>query len=425
MQAKTEKLRKMGFLEKITLLFHDQMAGSTAVAAMIKINTIIEFQRFKEAWRVLFLRQPLLRATLHVDDADYFFNFNAQFNHILFKHINSNNFSDVMQEYSHGVIKEFNLNLYFWRATLVTMPNEHCSYIIFGAQHTICDAKSTSQLLGDLLRIIQELDNNITPNCDSFPIPQALDLILDRSKFTKPAIAATPPATQLLFENKVAVDKAQSTNILKTLNADIFAQLLAACRMHNTTITAALCAALTKSIFENKTCDELDLSIAFDLRPYTKEKTSHQVLAFYAHQLLFNLDLKVDCSFWNLARQSQEKYQQAINEYTLESADNNELFSNIAAGITAHFDKGKFFVPYTITNAGVVDEAFIGLEAKYKAEHFSFTILNQQLFGLIICTSTLNNNLHLNFNFSVPALSEESATKLIERTIFYLMNNIG
>ena len=46
--------RKMGFTEKINILFHYQMASFNSVVMMIKLNTIIDFQIFKPAWAVLF-----------------------------------------------------------------------------------------------------------------------------------------------------------------------------------------------------------------------------------------------------------------------------------------------------------------------------------------------------------------------------------
>ena len=87
MQIQSTKLRKMGFQEKITVLFHELAAGSTSVSAMINIGTIIEFEQFKEAWQILFQRQPLLRAVVQTEEQDCFFNFEANFDNIPLKHI--------------------------------------------------------------------------------------------------------------------------------------------------------------------------------------------------------------------------------------------------------------------------------------------------------------------------------------------------
>ena len=144
--------RKMGFLEKINSVIRDERMGSNSIAVMLKINNLINFAEFKTAWKILFKRHPLLHATRREEGKDYFFDFNANFFDVPIKHIETNDLEKVDQEYSRDIIKNFDVNTYLWRVTLITEKRSQCSYVIFGATHAICDAGSVSQLLGELLR---------------------------------------------------------------------------------------------------------------------------------------------------------------------------------------------------------------------------------------------------------------------------------
>ncbi len=416
--------RKMGFLEKLIVVIHDEMAGTASGSAMVKIKTKIDFELFKKAWHVLFQRHPFLRATLRIEDKNYFFDINAHFSDIPIKHIQSNDLAKLDNEYSRGIIKPFQLDRYFWRTTLFT--TQETSYILLGIAHTISDGTSISWLLGDLLRIILELKSGKEPDTQSRPVPPAIDEILDRDRFSVPKETAELLTNDLVFENEASLTSATSQNLLRSLDPEVFTKLLAACREHGVTITSAMCAALTLSLLElksNKT-DALTLSIAFSLRSFTKTPVSGQDLAFYAHQLLFQLDLKHDIDFWHLAKQAKQKYSQAFHEYQLLPADNDDFYDELAAALQNNLKQKQFFVPYTISNVGPVDSAFTGCD-EFNIDGFYFTAMNKAVFGFIVFAATINNKLCFDFNFASPALSVETATKLADGMIRHLVDNLA
>lgn len=414
--------REMGFLEKIAVIFHDKMAGSCSIAVMVDVKTILDYQQFKQAWEILFQRQPMLRATYENKQDKYYFNFNAKFSDIPLKHINTDNFSDVMKEYSQDIVRPFDFTKNFWRATLVTMPSSTCSYIIFAAGHTVSDSKSISHVLGDLLRVMQELQQGLIPHTNSLTIPLALDDILDRTKFKKP-IDDNVVSQHVMFEQNTLPETAQSANLLHAVKPDDFIKLLQSCRKHGVTITAALNAALAKSLADaNSDIKKLVLSIAVDFRPYTKTLTTNAILAFYAHQIMFDLDLNDDQDFWVLAKQAKQQYQKILSEYVLFAADDQAVFNDIFTHIKSSQEQQHFFIPYSVSNAGVLDSSFENLSEALQIKNYYFTVLNQAVFPLAIFAATINNQLCLNFNFSIPALTLESATKLTDNTMRHLLN---
>lgn len=420
------KSRKMGALEKLTIIINDQAAGSTAVSAMLKVNAQIEFKLFKKAWHILFQRHPLLRATKRVQEKDYFFDFNADFSNIPIKHLQTEVFSEVEHEYGKKILMSFDLSHYFWRATLVTMKQECCSYVIFGAPHTICDGKCISWLFGDLLRIILDFQKGIIPNTNSFPIPPAIDKILDKTKFLPAKDTEASSTNSMPFEKEATLNSASSENLLRVLEEGDLEKLLAACRRHGATLTSAFNAALALSILgaQEEQNDNITLSIAFSLRPYTKQPVSDRDMAFYAHQLSFNLDPHASCDFWDLALQAKKKSMQAISEYTLLSEDDYELFDKIAVSIQDNIQQKQFFIPYTISNVGVIDDAFVGCET-FGMGDFYFTVRNQSIFVFTIFMATIHHKLYLNFNYSSPAMSKETATKLASRVFYYLRSHLN
>ncbi|MBU0744348.1 MAG: hypothetical protein KKE11_03155 [Gammaproteobacteria bacterium] len=419
--------RKMGFLEKINSIIHDERMGSNSIAGRVKIKSMIEFPEFKIAWEILFKRHPLLRATRREEGNDYFFDFNAEFSNILIKHIKTEDSDKIEQEYSRDIIKPFNVRSYLWRATLITTREEQCSYVIFGATHAICDAGSISQLLGELLRIILELRKGDSPDTASYPVPPAIDEIFDKEKFSPPKEPMKPPVTNLSFEDNASLDAICSKNLLRAIEPSDLTKLLENCRANQTTITGALVAALTFAVFEiqqqdNKK-DGLDIALAVSLRPYTKKEPSDRDLTDCAHGFLFHLDLKTHDDFWELAKQARNKYSQHISEYQLPSADNHDFFNNFKKMLAEKFKQKKFNIPYNVSNIGVVDSAFKGCKG-FDVESYYFTIRNNTFIGMFLCVTAVSNKLCLNFNFSFPAMSTKTATQLANLTMKHLSENI-
>ena len=293
--------RKMGFLEKINSVIYDENIGSGSISGILKIISPINFSEFKTAWEILFKRHPLLHATSRKNGKDYFFDFNAKFSDITIKYMETNGLEKVDQEYSRDIIKNFEVNIYLWRATLITEKERQNSYVIFGATHNICDGKSISQLFGELLRTILAIRAGDHLDTTSHPVPPAIDEILDRERFSPTKGPIKPPVTTLSFEKDVSLDSICSKNLLCAMNLEDFTKLLANCRNHETSITGALLAALTFAVLEIQQQDRkdgIDLSIAFSLRPYTKKSSSDRDFTNYVDGFLFHLDLKTHDDFF-------------------------------------------------------------------------------------------------------------------------------
>ena len=418
------KQRKIGFLERIPLIFQETANGSTQVGALIKIDHSISYPLFLQAWEVLFARKPLLRARVKAEKNNHLFMFDVNFSDIEIKHILSNELSDMQSEYSQSITRLLDSQRSLWRTTLITAPKSNTSYIAFGGTHSICDGKSLSWLLGDLLRIIQQLQNNQIPHIKSDPIPEPLDTILDTKLFSPPSEPEEAPDCTLKFEQSVTGKQVISRDILRIIEPEQFTMLLASCRQHQVTITAALLTAMAQAFKEHYATEKspCPFSIALNLRPYTKTKVADSILAFYAHQIMFEIDLSNN-DFWKTCHKTLVTYNQEIKKYALGASDDESIFEGLTTATLDKIEKEEFLVPPTLSNVGVIDEAFSNC-GDYQVSEFYFTVQNQLLFNIILFAATLNNSLCLDFNYCEPVLSQKTVNFIADRTIEIILEKI-
>ena len=407
--------RKMGVLEKLSTVIHDNAAGSTSVAGRLAIKRAIDFALFKQAWRILFDRQPLLRATIRVDlNGEYFFDLNANFSDIPITYKQTDDSQEVEQVYSRDIIKMFESDSYLWRAALISGSEE--SVIVFGSIHSISDAKSISYLLGDLLRIILELEQGMVPNASSYDMTDPLDVLLDLNQFSLAGTTQETAPRRLLMEKSVAKTAFVSKNQICFIEPDDFICLHKKCRDHDVTINSALAAALVISLTQILPGEEgaFYLPFAVNFRPYTKTKMDNQTLAFYAHMVEAHIQ-HPEQSFWIVAKEAHLKCRAALAAYQL-PPNNLDFFDGLKNTIAENYANGCFFGDYCFTNVGLIDDSFKGCEC-FGIHDFCFTVLNQGIFGVLISAATVNNRLSLNFNYAVPALSDKTVRAIIDKTM--------
>lgn len=417
--------RKMGFLEKLGSLNNDRMQGTTNCNAILKINGTIDFSLFKQAWEILFQRQPMLRATQRIVGSDLFFDFNAEFNNISIKHIKTDDFKIVEQEYNCDIVKLYDLNNYYWQSTLVSMTNNNSSVIILGISHAISDGLSISWLLGDLLRIIIELNAGKKPDISSLPVAEPMDILLDRERFNNPQPALTPePIIEAVsFHHPTTAANSRSENLFRLLEPEVQKKFLIHCRQNQTTVSSMLCAALALSLYTLGYGKNpyLNLAIAFNLRDYFTHKIPDRLLGFYAHMSSFNLDILTNEDIWSLSRRIKLKIQKVLREYVY-PVDDPEIFEGIYQDWEKSIASQKFYSTYCISNLGVVDEAFKGIDPHYIIESFYCAVSDKMaIFPILLVAIGIHNKLCLDFNFCTPAFDKDAMEAIADRVVGYLI----
>lgn len=411
-----ETSRKVGFLEKASAVFNQEFAGSGTVGVLIELNESFSYEVFCKAWRLLFDVHPLLRATVQKKGMDYCFSLNADFESISILLKKSKTVADIHELYSADLVEAFDLGVSMWRAMLCySDENLNHTYLLWGAAHMILDGRSAAYLLNQLIAVMSNLKQGIDgPILQKQPMPPALDSILDRTLF-KEAYLNNREAMPIYLDNKklVSSEKPQSKSIMTTLDVDASAAFIRACRANNTTVNAALCAALILSVKElYPEATNIPLSTAFDLRPYTQSKVRPEVLAFYAHQVQFELPNLTCKDFWALAALSQERYAAEIAGYKLLDVDDHDLFNSMISD-TKNTSRGSL-LPAILTNVGNLD----GIMSEHDViVSFHFSGANRGLFAYILSVATINGKICLNTTYSNPPMSDALGSKIADNIV--------
>ena len=417
-----EPSRRLGFGEKYCALLHEQKLGTATICVAVRVRRKLDFGAFRRAWETLFARQPMLRATLRTSGDDYELGFDARFADISLRFVQAASSAVWEREFSQDISAPLDLQRACWRASLVEVavaPAAVESYITFSALHSIADAKSVSWLLGDLLRIVRGLERGQDVGTSSHSRVASLDDLLDRTRFAAPTPPSRDPAAPLAFQAPTALGDARCQDLFRITSADLVPRLHAQAKKHGVTLTHAIMAAFARElcVANGRSSMPFDLMTAIDFRSYTRPAAPRDLLAFYANKAMIQLNPDLDREFWQLAGEAKAAVGRALEQFQLPPAT-PRLFAHLLGVKDACLAAQRFFCSYVLSNVGIIDEAFSGLEGDWFPDGFYFTVSNQaSLFGLSLFVATLGGKLFINYNFPSPALARPWVEALAERML--------
>jgi len=313
-------IRKMGAYEYfLSKMYAYNKSSESVMAVVCQIEKHIDFSLFKKAWDSLFLRHPLLQATRKIKEKNYYFEFNASFNDILIQHIKSKKQDDWQQILNQIISEPIDISQNFWRATLISSPNNLNSHIIFAADHSICDGISLGWLLGEFTRIIMALEKGKPVSKDSYPIPPAVDEMVDYSHFTPSSQPKMPEPTYHHFDEPCTLETAQNNIIFRKVGKKDLIAVLSKCKKYNVTFTHFMIAALAKSVYKTKNQKEgvFNIPYSISLRKFTQPKTNHNILMDCAGSSSIQLSLKSQQTLWKLATQAKTLIKNNMKQHDL------------------------------------------------------------------------------------------------------------
>lgn len=160
-----------------------------------------------------------------------------------------------------------------------------------------------------------------------------------------------------------------------------------------------------------------DLMTAIDFRSYTLPAAPRDLLAFYANKAMIQLSPSLEGEFWQLAGAAKGAVTSAVEHFQLPPAT-PALFTHLLGLKDTSLARQRFFCSCVLSIAGVVDEAFSGLEGELFPDGFYFTVSNQaSLFGLTLFAATLGGTMFVNYNFPSPALARRWVEALADRML--------
>jgi NRPS condensation-like uncharacterized protein len=318
------------------------------------------------------------------------------------------------------------------RAVLVRNQSENSvNYLLTTLHHAITDGLSGIRLHQDILtychRIASGEQITQVPSLSALPpveelLPESMQgfrgrmngvLFLLRLKFKQ---LWHRPET-LGFEKYVPTDLRRCGMVHRKLDEELTQQLVNRCRNEKTTVQGAMCAAMLLSAArkiraENETEVRVSCRSYIDLRRHIKPAVSHENLAILASSLTSFHTLQTNTLFWELARDVRRQI-----EAGLELGD---IFSpvpmsrKIIESLLARSNEAPMTAG--ITNVGQVN--IPNVYGSFILEEISF-IAAQAAFGgvLAAAVTTFEGKMVLNFMFSEPSISRDTAEKLADNMV--------
>ncbi|MDM9385354.1 condensation domain-containing protein [Chlorogloeopsis sp. ULAP01] len=320
------------------------------------------------------------------------------------------------------------------RVVLVRVQNQNnLNYLITTIHHAIADGLSCIQLHSELLSYCQKITSfepiEVAPLPAMPPIGNLLPASMQGWKGTVNIFLAVcrhflkkiwyRPQT-LKLEKFLPIEARRTGLVHRTLNTEQTRQLLNACRQNQTTVYAALCAAMLfatarKITSGNKTNIGVSCWSTINIRNRLKPEVSNEHLSvLVSGDISFHI-LKINTSFWDLARNRKEQMEATIAS--------ERIFC--LPLITKFLINFLLAFPYqAVSTVGITNVGIVNIPANYgllELEEISFVTSIAAFQGLRVAVLTFESKMFLNFMFSEPAISQETVEILVNNVLTYII----
>ncbi|MDM9385355.1 condensation domain-containing protein [Chlorogloeopsis sp. ULAP01] len=313
------------------------------------------------------------------------------------------------------------------RVVLVRIKTEkNLNYLITTIHHAIADGLSCIQLHSELLRYCQKIASFEPIEVAPLPVLPPIGNLLPASmQGWKGAVNIFLAISRLLFKDiwyrpktlkfeKFLPIEARRTGLVhRTLNIEQTRQLLNACRQNQTTVHSALCAAMVFASARKITAgSKTNLGVScwspINIRNRLKPEVSHEHLGVLVSGDISCHTLRINTSFWDLARNRKQQMEASIAGDRVFCLP---LITKFLINFLLAFPH-QVFSTIGVTNIGVVN-----IPSNYdlfELEEISFVTGNAAFRGLCVAVLTFESKMFLNFMFSEPAISQETAEVLVD-----------
>ncbi len=419
--------RKLSSYEQAMEILN-RRATTYNIVTICRINGIFSKEIVKQALELLQARHPRLKSriigrlnNLRFETGD------IQIPLRVVTLLHSQQWREVVQEELNQKIES---DKSLMRVVFVSLKNEsNVNYVITTIHHAIADGLSCMQLHSDLLRYCQKLISLEPIEVITLPaLPPIKKLLPNSMQGWKGSLNIFLGILRLLFrdiryrpktlnfEKFVPIESRRTGIVHRKLDEEQTTQLINVCRKNRTTVHAALCAAMLfatgRKIGAGK---KTDLSVScwspINLRHRFKPEVSEENLGILVSGDISCHTLKLNTRFWNLARNRRQQMQQ-----TLES---DRVFC--LPLLTKLLIKFLLAYPHQVfSTVGITNIGRVNIRSNYgvfELEEISFVTSNAAFRGLCVAVLTFEEKMYLNFMFSEPAISQETAEILADNVL--------
>ncbi|MEO1430538.1 MAG: condensation domain-containing protein [Cyanobacteria bacterium J06633_8] len=423
-------------LETRELTVHEQsmeilnnLAASFHIVTISRIKGLLNEELLRQALDTTQERHPFLNARIVEKSNSFWFESAADKIPLLVVH------KQHQQQWEEVVIEELNKKINseknLLRVTLITLEAENICYLITVIHHSISDASSCIQLHSELLtycqNIVEGKAETQVHRLSQLPsiyklIPKSFQGITGAISNIfyllnlKLRLSRYQPIT-IGFENSVPIQSRRCGMVHRKLDSELTRRLVEVCRQNQTTVQAALGAAMLFAVAKNNKFSQtknnyFSFRSSVNLRGRLQSKISNEHLAAMASAVVSFHAFQVNDNFWDLARDIKHKLEKGLTrgdgfrqllmfKTIMKSFLKKPYQSAVSAALT---NIGRVKIPH---NYG-----------QFELEEISF-VPAQSAFGGIFAAavSTFRDKMLLNFMFSQPSISTKTIENLADDMI--------
>jgi NRPS condensation-like uncharacterized protein len=424
--------RKLGRLEQVIELLNSH-ARTWNLVTISRLNKPLKKEILRQAIDITQLRHPRLNSRIVRSRNHLYFQTEGtpRLELRVVNKVSTEQWQEVVHEEMNEIIDSSTGLL---RVVLVNILSNNLSYLITTAHHAITDGLSCAQLHSEILTYYQKIVSNDPINSDTkLPaLPPPEELLPKWTKGFKGKINSWFLFSKLIiqkiwyqpktlgFEKYLPIANRYSDIIHRQFNQDLTQKFVNRCRQENTTVHSALCTLMMfitagKIIRNNKKNLCVNCLSYIDLRRRLSPAISEENLSVLATSMMGFHTIKINTSFWELAREVKQKLEAGINQ--------GDMFNMVL--IAKQLIDFCFIFPHEV--AATVSVSNIGqvqipkTYGELELEEISFASSHALYAGVfIIHASTFQGKMLLNFVFSQPAISRHKMEDLVNKFMSFI-----
>ena len=423
----TSITRKLGLVENLFELLHD--LGAMIDVNVVRISGLLTADILQQALDFVQKRHPMLQVHI-VELADGVYFQSEGTTKIPVRVIEKQNENHCLEIAEEELHQRFSRNLEpLRRVTFLRSPiSNDISEIIATFHHAITDGMSCMHFIHELLIYCQQIaESSVISEVVTMELLPPIENIIDRNLICKSGyeelsekVANEVIKPKLIIEEDPSTKDRRTRIIFKSLNQENTNYLINRCKIEETTVHGALCAAMLFAVAKYFDIDEsinLLCGSNVSLRKYCNSEINNNYMGCLVSLIGIMHTLDRDIDFWDLARECKLKLSHAI--------DSGVHLDKISSNYLSNMDK-KLIIQMSQVNMGRTSTINISNRGKYKfLDNYGKIQLKEVYFSTgqhIIGTCfwlgamTFHEQLFCSFAHVVPLLSFETAQ--------FLANNV-
>ncbi|MBD2683080.1 MULTISPECIES: phthiocerol/phthiodiolone dimycocerosyl transferase family protein [Nostoc] len=309
------------------------------------------------------------------------------------------------------------------RAILLKPDKEsNINYLITTVHHAIIDAISGIYLHSEILRYCQKIvSSSQIPTVSKLrPLPSLEELMANVTTENTETQKSTQQPHTLPLEHYVSHQQRSCRLIHRQLVAKLTNQIINSCKNEKVTVHGAICAAMMLALAKEIRKDNRDLYFScrssVDMRRRVNPPIGDENIAMIVSALTSFHTLTNKTSFWDLAREVTQQIKARLK--TQEIYNVILSYKNKAEYVLEHPELVSFSI--FVTNVGKVKipSDYSPFQLKEITYLLSTTVMGN-VFSVAV--STFHEKMTLNFMFTQPLISDETANNLVNKALSYLL----